>query len=563
MEHSQSKIRPGMIRRCREVRVLMAIVLALGGAEAQAQFQTQPPPQYRPPVSVFRPYGAPMFPGNVPPDRFSRPVATPVSTATPPAVSTHQRILQLASEHPFCIVVGESLASRIIGTQTVDEGPFQDFLMGAQLKGVQKTQARTYVDFTPDVSAAKIMYVLKGVTANDTVAQLPQASVRSAGTFQFEMTKQIEFNGESIRTWSPSAFMKIKQENIGAATTMSNVPLLGPLANNIVLNVADQRKPISEGIAAQRVTQQIAPKFNSKLDEELAKLNQQLHGPLKDRIAQAKMTPSRISTLTTDDAFLCGLEFMTAPEGLDNNPLKPVKQTRKTRTLLVTRQLVPGPSPLSSGTRIEAPIPYSLDTQTLADRACVLIHASLAQNLADRFELGGREIPDTQLSSLFNPGEAAAGEKTGPQMFTVILDQEDPIQAFIDEGELIVEVRMVIRPIFGPEIPTQAVRISVRPQMSETEILLDAELISVEPVEETGASGTKSNPTSLLIRQAIEQRLNDVTIPRDYEIPRQQDGTKFPIRIQNLTLVDGWLTAIIESPTPDRATQAGLEFEFN
>lgn len=559
MEHSQSKIRPGMIRWCCDVRALMAIVLALGGAEAQAQ----PQPQYRPPVSVFRPYGAPMFPGNVPPARGPRPVATPVSTAPPPAVSTHQRILQLAAEHPFCIVVGESLASRIIGTQTVDEGPFQDFLMGAQLKGVQKTQARTYIDFTPDVSAAKMVYVLKGVTANDTVAQLPQASVRSAGTFHFEMTKQIEFNGESIRTWSPSAFMKIRQENIGAETRMSNVPLLGPLANNIVLNVADQRKPISEGIAAQRVTQQIAPKFNSTLDEELAKLNQQLQGPLKDRVAQVKMTPSRISTLTTDDALLCGLEFMPTLEGLGNNPLKPVKQTRKTRTLLVTRQLVPGPSPLSSGSRIEAPIPYSLDTQTLADRACVLVHASLVQNLADRFELGGREIPDTQLSNLFNPGQATAGEKTGPQMFTVILDQDEPIQAFVDNGELIVEVRMVIRPIFGPEIPTQAVRLSVRPQMSESEILLDAELISVEPVDATAASGSKSNPTSLLIRQAIEQRLNDITIPRDFLIPRQQDGKTFPIRIQNLTLVDGWMTAIIESPTPDRSTQAVLEIDLN
>lgn len=562
MEHPQSKKRSGTIRWCRDILLLSAIVLVVGGAEAFAQ--------YRPPVSVFRPYGTPMFPGTVPPGQIPRPqiprpVATPVSTATPPAVSTHQRILQLASEHPFCIVVGETFASRILGSQTVDEGPFEDFLMGAQLKGVQKTRARTYVDFTPDVSAAKILYVLKGVTANDTVAQLPQASVRSAGTFHFEMTKQIEFNGESIRTWSPSAFMTIKQENIGAATTMSHVPLLGPLANNIVLNVAEQRKPISEGIAAQRVTQQIAPKFNSRLDEELAKLNQQLHGPLKERIASVKMTPSRISTLTTDDAFLCGLEFLSTLDESDNNPVKAVKQSRRTRTLLVTRQLIPGPSPLSSGERIEAPIPYSLDTHTLADRACVLIHASLVQNLADRFGLGGREIPDTQLSNLFNP-MGADGAKTGPQMFTVILDEEEPIQAFVDHGELIVEVRMSIRPIIGPEIPTQAVRISVRPQMSESEILLDAELVSVEPVNATESNGAKANPMALLIRQAIEQRLNDITIPRDYLIPRQEEGKlPFPIRIQNLTLVDGWITATIESPAPslDRSTQAELDVEFN
>jgi hypothetical protein len=85
-------------------------------------------------------------------------------------------------------------------------------------------------------------------------------------------------------------------------------------------------------------------------------------------------------------------------------------------------------------------------------------------------------------------------------------------------------------------------------------------------VNATESNGAKANPMALLIRQAIEQRLNDITIPRDYLIPRQEEGKlPFPIRIQNLTLVDGWITATIESPAPslDRSTQAELDVEFN
>jgi len=483
------------------------------------------------------------------------PAAVPkVSPA--PQISTHQRLVQLATRHPVCIVVGEGLASSFVSTITQEEGPFQDVIMGAQVRGTQKTKAHTLLDFTPNNDAAKMLFVLKGTTENETIAQVQRAAVRSAGTFEFEMTKQIEFNGQNIRTWSPSAFMTIHQQNLGAATPVSNVPLLGPLANNIVLNVADQRKPMSEGIAAQRVTQQVAPQFNSNLDKVLAKLNDQLHGPYLTTMAQAGMLPSRVSTTTTQDAMLCGLEFQ-APlaAAADASGMQPLSIRPRTPTWLVTRRLVPRTSPqFGAEPEMEAPVPYSLDTRTLRDRACLLIHASLAESLAERFHLAGREFTDTELMRLLgttSPSDSGNAAK----LYTLILDSKNPVFATFDNGEILLSIRLGIRPVLGPELPMHIIQLAVRPQLTADKIVLKPEVRSVEPAvkNQSGALGASA---TTLIRQAIEQRMQEYSFLRDYEISRQAGRESFPITIQSVTLVDGWLTATIEQPELPQSANA-------
>ncbi|WP_437225104.1 hypothetical protein SH661x_003918 [Planctomicrobium sp. SH661] len=492
------------------------------------------------------------FPGQVPPGRpyIQGPplIATAPVRPAAPKVSTHQRLVNLASGHSVCLVVGEGLASSFVGTDTTDEGPFQDFVMGAQVNGTQKTKAHTTLDFTPDPNTARMLYVLKGVTANETVALVQRAAIRSAGTFEFEMTKQIEFNGQAIRTWSPSAFMKIRQEHLGAETAVSNVPLLGPLANNIVLNVAEQRKPMSENIAAHRVTQQVAPQFNSRLDQELAKLNQQLHGPLKNQMAAKGMLPSRISTMTTDDALLCGFEFQPPlAEAADSSGAQILAVTQRAPTKLITRRLVPTLESQSGfESLLEAPTPYSLDAKTLRDRACLLIHASLIENLADRFRVAGREIPDTQVQRLF--GDApASGENAKPQLYTLLIAKEQPVTAEIDGGEFVVSIRLGIRPVVGPEIPTQVVKVVLQPTLTDDQLTLKPTLRSIEPLV-PGKEGQLGIAASMMIRQGIEQRLKESTFARNFEVPRQDDRPAFKMRVQNVTLVDGWMTVTLEQP---------------
>jgi len=540
-------------RRYGFVSACLVLTLGLGGVHpgnprALAQ---SPPPALRPIPRNPLPPGSSRSP-MLPPLRSSVPMrgvpltAQPVSRPTPP-VSTHQRLVELASGHPVCLVVGEGLASEFVGTVTVDEGPFKDYVMGAMVQGVQKTRAKTGLDFTPSADAARMLFVLKGVTENDTVAQVQRASVHSAGTFEFEMTKQIEFNGYNLRTWSPSAFMKIRQQNLDAASPVSNVPLLGPLAKNIILNVADQRKPVSEGIAAQRVTQQVAPQFNSKLDDILAKLNEQLHGPVQKQMGDVGMLPSQISTTTTQDALLCGLEFRPPlAAAADASGKQPLNGNSRVPTKLVTRQLIAAPElQYAAEPGLAAPTPYSLDSKSLRDRGCVLIHASFVEDLVERFHLAGREITDTQLMRWLGTPPADV-QGNAPQLYTILLAEKNPLFVIIDDGEIFIEIHAGIRPVVGPELPVQMIQIAVRPQLTDEQIVIKPTVYAVEAFDKSGVQS--ASPLTVMIQKLLEQHLPQLTLQRNYEISRQQGRASFPIRIQSLTMVESWLSVTIETP---------------
>jgi len=322
--------------------------------------------------------------------------AVPAAPQQPPAVPTAERIRELASWYPLCIIVGENPASQFVSTETVDEGPFQDYIMGARVQGTQKTNSRTSIDFVSNGNALRMQFVLKGITVSNTLAQTSQASIQSAGSVDFQVSKQIEFDGQLIKTWSPAAFMTIRQQNLGASTAMSQIPLLGPLANNIVMSAAEQRKPMSEMIAAQRITQAVAPVFNSRLDGELTRLNSQLSGDLRQKLTTANLYPSHIATVSSDEAGLYGAAFETSiPQASQPGAFHPISNSQRRLRARPVRQLLPAPElPGRAGqTGINAPVPFALEAASIRDRIICLMHESLIGDVALRFNLPGREVP--------------------------------------------------------------------------------------------------------------------------------------------------------------------------
>ncbi|WP_437187729.1 hypothetical protein SH668x_001136 [Planctomicrobium sp. SH668] len=506
---------------------------------------------------------AQLFLPRQPANQFGQPVVvTPVPVPVQvnrPTLSTQQALIDLASRHEVCMVVGEDFASRYIGSRTVEEGPFQDFVMGAQLSGVQKTNAQTTVDFLADQNAARMLVVLKGQTENDTVAQVRQSAVRSAGVFFFEMTKQVEFNGGTFTTWSPSASISINQRNLGAATPVSNIPLLGPLANNIALNVAEQQKPMSENFAAHRVTQQIAPTFNSRLDESLKGLNESLHGSFRDYLTRSNLLPSKVSPMTTGDAVLVGVEFLPSTTASGAN-LTGSGPTPRATTKLGTSRLIGFAA--HSNTSDQPVIPagqYSLDGTSLRNRACLMINASLVKNLSERFNLNGRVIPDSQISPLLS-GNLNIDSDAKPNLYTVILDQDEPLTAVFDQGEIVLSIKAVIRPVIGSDLPPQIIKIGIVPLVDNGKLHFDSQSRGIFPVNDN-EEGRLGEASAAIVEQMIESRLNDYSFNAQYDLNRSQDQSCFTVRITGITLVDNWMTVAVED-VPALAAEAKSEGEI-
>ena len=476
--------------------------------------------------------------------------------AMPPA---EECLLEMAAAHDLTVVIGEQFGGRWIASETCDEGPFEDFVLGAQVRGVQKTTARTSLDIVPCRESARVMVVLDGLTNNQSTSYTPQAQIFSRGSYQFQLTKQVDFNGQVFMTRSPSAFLRVEQRHVGAATPMSSVPLLGPLANNIALNQAQMRQPLSQQIAAYRVTQNVAPEFNGRIDEALAKLNEQMEQKVRRFLSTRDLLPTRLKPMSTSNVLLVGADYDGTAE---------FSATARPSAVYM------GPSPPSTlgyGNDSQGPLPLAAPSpsatievnrfgtgslvvpgaEVLRERGVLVLRETFIESVAEKTRLAGLEVTDAALvqflgqESTLGTGGPEAGQ---PRFATIVFDEETPLTAKFEQGEILLSLQLTFRPLLGPEIPDQIITVALRPTLTENQITLESDLRSITSAN-PGTGGGLGTVAESVIREALSQRLPRQTFPRSFEAPRE-DQPPVPLRIAGLTIRDGWLQLEVESPTP-------------
>jgi hypothetical protein len=466
------------------------------------------------------------------------------------------------------VVIGEGFAGRFVSDERCDEGPVEDFVLGARVNGHQKTNTKTSLDFVSHPTAARLVVILDGVTNNETVNQTPQAVIRSQGSYQFQLTKQIEFDGQVFRTWGPSAFLRVNQRNLGAATPVSNIPLLGPLASNIALSEAERRRPIAEQIAAMKVTQNVAPEFNSRLDEELIKLNKTLEQQVRSNLSLLKLLPGRVTILSTDDAVLMGVAYADGnsssvptirPSGV--YPGSTDVNNNKHEDILPNPPLLVSPDSHSQspGEPVAPPPPSGTGPTSIVptrDQGWLVLHESLIGELATKSPLAGLELPLSSLVRMLRPDLLSAENNEG-ELATVIFAADRPLSVRFAQQEVLMELRMGFRPSLGPAIPQQVFVIAVKPTLEANQLRIRSELRSIRPV--SLQPGDQLGPmVEAVVRQVIEQQLRESVVPVTYSVPRGEGQSHVSLRLQTLTMNDGWLAVAMESsmspspqPVPD------------
>jgi hypothetical protein len=202
----------------------------------------------------------------------------------------------------------------------------------------------------------------------------------------------------------------------------------------------------------------------------------------------------------------------------------------------------------------DAPAPFSLDPLQIRDQALILVHESLAEDLAARFHLAGLALPDTALQRLL---KSNASTGSAPQMYTLLFAEEKPLAIKFENGELTVILRVGIRPIVGPEFPKQAITIVVRPTLLPEQLQIHSEVRSIEPLQ---PADKLPEMTQTVIRQAIEQKLQDLTVPRALVIPREQGKAGIPVTLRTLASAGGWLTVSFHAvPAPVSPLAEGFD----
>ena len=368
-------------------------------------------------------------------------------------------------------ILRESFFKSLSSEQRIDEGPVRDFILGAEVFGVQRTVSGLSVDFLPSENSALFNFQLTGTTNNQTTSYTPQAAIQNRGRYDFVLNKRVQFNGEVVTTWAPSALLRVDQQNIGAATPLAPLPILGRIAERTAINVANQRLPEAQQIAAYKVTQQVVPEFNESIDSEISKVNRTHLPSLRDWLTQYEMNDLTFSTKTTNSEVII---------------------RAATATFVEPQQQLQISHPASHG--------------------AMLVDDGFLHSLLQRLPLAGLRISDMQAEAFLENHKIDFTANETPKLFTLILDEQQPLEVFLRNGALEFEVRLSIQPVLGQTIGTHLFAFSLKAITERESIRLVPTLLQVRSLDETDAGGKLLSQE--VLEEQISKELEPISIPR-------------------------------------------------
>ncbi len=399
------------------------------------------------------------------------------------------------------VVTTEDFLNRVVTRCDVKPGKVQEVFQGSPISGDQVTSTRLTVDLRPSSSTGRILAVLEGETSSSTAGFTPQAIVNSVGRQNFCATKEILFDGYELATRHAHVSAHAESQNVGAVTPFTGRPL-GPLVEQVVLGIAQQRQPAAQEFARQRVVERVYPEFDSEVDAQLAKGNQFLKDRLQSRLKAAKLLPESLQVRTTD-THLHLAASVAVP--------------------LDVSELIPAPDQL-------------VESHELS----IYVHESLFQGLIERAALAGTQMSSRDLKDMLQ--QLGLDEESSPDGLAgmdveIQFADDDPVRVEIVDDETRVTVRAAFLLAGQDSLPQFEITVPVR-------LVLVAEQwqLRLGPVKVrsriAGADGTSI--AEIAVKKVIEARLPGRKFPQQLPAAFWPEG-KTPPKLTSIRSAAGWL----------------------
>ena len=399
----------------------------------------------------------------------------------------------------FHMVVSEEFLNRLLARDDTEPQDFRDRFLDTQIAGRQVTATHLGIDLQPCKSDGRWLMVLDGNTRSSTAGYPPQAVVvHSVGRQQFRATKEIVFDGYQLSTRHAVLSVQAENRNVGAVTKFTGRPL-GPLAEHVVLWVAESRQPAAHAFARDRVIKQVYPRFDGEIDAQLANGNRLLKETVQARLKAARLMPDRLRVETTA-THLSFSASMVVPSELTELP--------------------PVPAMLVEGHGLS-----------------ICVHESLLQGILNRGELEGKKTSNQELVGLLTGLGLTAERPLGGLDVDIDFIQVDPVVVHVGEDETRITLRAAFKPGGHHLLAPFEVTIPYRMVKQEEMWLLKAG--PIEPRRLKGHVDEKVFAESVVIK-LVETSLPIVSFQQELPASLAREG-KTPPRITSIRSTQGWL----------------------
>ena len=372
-------------------------------------------------------------------------LSTVTSAGDIPEASLTETTLKVdTSDDPgMSMIIHRSFLSQWLKRTNSECGAIRNRMFDADVYGGQCTSSVSDVQLIESPNSARFWIVLNGTTRNQTTSYTKQATIQSRGTYGFTSWKQVQFDGQSFKSWRPRTSFRINHQNVGATTRFDGLPIFGQIANRTALRAANDRTPQVRQNAANQIQRRVIAQFDQRVETRLADVNEILDSKIAVMLDQLQVDRSSVASRSLKDH------------------------------IIVT---VGG----AAGELAKA----KFDTKSLPSEGIALrVHQSYLNKVIASLPLSGLEIPDTAFEKLQQVQPTGFVSFGGPKFGSLIMGQDSPLSISLHDGTIAVQANVGFRPVFGPELPMHRVVLHVQPKLNGQHLSLEMTIDQLEAIE--------------------------------------------------------------------------------
>jgi len=398
-------------------------------------------------------------------------------------------------------------------------GPVCDFILGARVRGTQRTSSGVSIDFIPSDSEAKFSININGNTKSNTRGVTDQATVYTYGNHYFSGKKVIKYDGQNFSWYR--ATLGVNTNNTVMDAKLNRRGLVAKLiGDKIAYNRAVDMNPKSESIAAGRLRGRVLPKFNREIEDTFGDLNDE-RVKRHERMEAEAIAPNESLARTDHD------ELRTAERLMNPGQLGADRSTTLFNTSTgMTLQLH------------ESWINNSLARDTLNPPSDVLTFPQFGEMLTAKFE----RAFDFEV-------ERDEAEEDADKL--VVYDS-DPLHVKFENGKIRLILRVGLEQAGRDDvIKERRVEVPLKIVMGEEDIQLaisDDELdrVRVLPLDPSDKRPIANRIIGDKIKNKVAERLAEQTFDRHLIYEADDEGKQIPVTIAEVHPVNGWLIVVVE-----------------
>lgn len=411
------------------------------------------------------------------------------------------------------VVASEAFLSKLVGEKQNDQGPVDDFVLGAKVDGTQWTTTTVGVDLVPSAKDIRFALTLTGISQTSTQGVTDQATIFTSGYHQFWARKPIAFDGDKFSTAPGTIDVQANNTTTGARTKISGLPIFGSIADNYAVGEATNRRGASEAIAAGKLRDKVLPRFDQEVDKKFNDYSGKVESEVNETLRKNNLFPSARSYRTTDTDLAISTRLM------ENGELG------------------------GDSTRLTAGSPVG---------ATIHLHETAINNALDRLGLAGKSYTEEELA---NELASAVKVLTGkvidlkkkdekPDQTKFVFPATDPLRVRLQDGQVTLVFRLGLKPEGSEEIPTQEIAVPIAVSIDGTNVKLEAGQVTVSPVE-TVKNPVEQRARAAVVTTKIQKALPTRTADRFIGIKRGE-GAEIQVAVTQVKANAGWLSIVFE-----------------